>query len=403
MGIPSRKPLHARHRDGPDRRNDRREAAAEQPLGRGRTPARLRFPTRLKAPLLAALALAAATAGAAAQSLRIATYDADLSRRGPGLMLRDIAAGKDAQAEAAAAAVAAVAPDILLLTGIDFDHDGAALDAFAGLLSARGLDYPYRFARRPNSGMATGLDLDGDGRAGAPRDAQGFGRFAGQNGMAILSRLPIDAEGARDFSDFLWRDLPGGLIADAGLAPEAVAIQRLSSTAHWDVPVILPDGGRLHLLAFRATPPVFDGPEDRNGRRNHDETAFWLRYLDGALPWAPPTAPFVILGNANLDPVDGDGRPAALAALLSDPRLRDPAPRGDHRRAEPGHRGDPALDTALFPDGPGGLRLDYVLPSAGLGVIAAGVLWPAEDAALAATLAQASRHRPVWVEIDLPR
>lgn len=317
-------------------------------------------------------------------------------------MLRDILRG-DPQAEAAAAVIAAAAPDILLLTGIDYDHDLMALAAFAGLLSALGRDYPFRFAARPNSGMTTGLDLDGDGRKGGARDAQGFGRFAGEGGMAILSRLPIDTEGVRDFSAFLWRDLPGALIAGAGPDAEAAAMQRLSTTAHWDVPVILPDGGRLHLLAFRATPPVFDGPEDRNGRRNHDEAAFWLRYLDGALPWAPPAAPFVILGNANLDPADGDGRPAALSALLSDPRLHDPAPRGDHRRAEPGHRGDPALDTALFSGGPGGLRLDYVLPSAGLGVIAAGVLWPAEDTALAATLAQASRHRPVWVEIDLPR
>lgn len=316
-------------------------------------------------------------------------------------MLRDILRG-DPQAEAAAAVIAAAAPDILLLTGIDYDHDLMALAAFAGLLSALGRDYPFRFAARPNSGMTTGLDLDGDGRRGGARDAQGFGRFAGEGGMAILSRLPIDTEGVRDFSAFLWRDLPGALIAGAGPDAEAAAMQRLSTTAHWDVPVILPDGGRLHLLAFRATPPVFDGPEDRNGRRNHDEAAFWLRYLDGALPWAPPAAPFVILGNANLDPADGDGRPAALSALLSDPRLHDPAPRGDHRRAEPGHRGDPALDTALFSGGPGGLRLDYVLPSAGLGVIAAGVLWPAEDTALAATLAQASRHRPVWVEIDLP-
>lgn len=348
------------------------------------------------------------TAPATAESLRIATYDADLSREGPGLMLRDISRG-DPQAAAAAAVIAAAAPDILLLTGIDFDHDLVALAAFAGLLSAQGQDYPYRFARRPNSGMATGIDLDGDGQAGTPRDAQGFGRFAGEGGMAILSRLPIAGDEARDFSDFLWRDLPAGLIADAGLSPEAVAVQRLSTTAHWDVPVVLPDGGRLHLLAYRATPPVFDGPEDRNGRRNHDETAFWLRYLDGALPWAPPAQHFVVLGDANLDPVDGDGRPAALAALLA--RLTDPRPAGAGARAaaalqggaNAGQAGDPALDTADWNDageGPGNLRVDYVLPSADLRVRGAGVWWPrpGEAADLAAA---ASRHRLVWVDLDL--
>lgn len=326
-------------------------------------------------------------------------------------MLRDILRG-DPQAGAVAAVIAGAAPDIVLLTGIDFDHDLLALVAFAGLVAAQGQDYPYRFATRPNSGMATGLDLDGDGRRGGARDAQGFGRFAGEGGMAILSRLPIDAGSVRDFGGFLWRDLPGAQIAKAGLGAEAAAVQRLSTTAHWDVPVLLPGGGRLHLLAFRATPPVFDGPEDRNGRRNHDETAFWLRYLDGALPWAPPAPPFVILGNANLDPEDGDGRPDALAALLASPAIRDPRPASAGGRAaaaeggaNAGQAGDGALDTADWADageGPGNLRVDYVLPSADLALRDAGVWWPAPGAAGAEAVAAASRHRLVWVDVDLP-
>src|SRR5690606_22838280 len=146
----------------------------------------------------------------------------------------------------------------------------------------------HRFAFRPNTGRATGLDLDGDGRLGGPGDAQGYGRFDGEGGMLILSRFPIESAAALDFSGFLWVDLPGGLSAEAALGPEAIGRQRLSTTGHWDVPVVMPDGARLRLLAFAATPPVFDGPEDRNGRRNHDETVFWLRYLEGRLPWPPP-------------------------------------------------------------------------------------------------------------------
>ena len=46
--------------------------------------------------------------------------------------------------------------------------------------------------------------------------------------------------------------------------------------------------------------------------------------------------------------------------------------------------------------------MDYILPSADLTVTAAGVLWPPDSDPLAATLAQASRHRPVWVDIILP-
>lgn len=300
---------------------------------------------------------------------------------------------------AALQVIAALDADILLLTKVDYDRGLMALGLLADQLAAMGHPYPYRFAFRPNTGLQTGLDLDGDGRLGEPDDAQGWGRFSGEAGMAILSRLPIDEAAAQDYSIFLWANLPDALMP-VETSPEVKAIQRLSTTGHWDVP-ILTRSGPLHLLAFHASPPVFDGPEDRNGRRNHDEAAFWRHYLDGALPMPPPSAPFVLLGDANLDPVDGEGITAGITALLADPAVRDAEPRAQILRAEPAHRGDPALDTALYPD-IGGLRLDYVLPSAGLSVMAAGVLWPPDSDPLAASLAGASRHFPVWLDISLP-
>lgn len=295
--------------------------------------------------------------------------------------------------------IVALDADILLLTGFDYDAGNAALDAFAMALMQAGADYPHRFALRPNSGVPTGLDLDGNGRLGEARDAQGYGRFPGAEGMALLSRLPLETALATDLSAMLWRDLPDAIPPPM---PDAVAeIQRLSSTGHWILPVALPDGGRLNLLMWDATPPVFDGPEDRNGRRNHDETAVWSRLLEGRLPVAAPAPPFVIMGDASLDPADGDGLPDALLALMAHPLVQDPGPHGSHGRAEPAHDGDPALDTALY-DGIGGLRVDYVLPSADLAVMAAGVMWPAPDQPLSGVLAQASRHRPVWVDVTLP-
>ena len=337
----------------------------------------------------------------------MATFNADLTREGPGLLLRDIRTAKDPQVEAAAGVIAAAAPDVILLTGIDYDLDGVALAAFAARIAAAGVAYPHRFTARPNTGLATGLDLDGDGRLGGPGDAQGFGRFAGEGGMAVLSRLPLGQ--AVDHSAFLWRDLPGNLMAGAGLTDEVAAVQRLSTTGHWAVPVDLPDGGQITLLAWLATPPVFDGPEDRNGRRNHDEAAFWLRLLDGDLPFAPPEAPFVLLGDANLDPVDGEGRAEALMALLGDARLQDVRPESPGAAAagqggaNARHKGPAALDTADWPDdpGPGNMRVDYVLPSAGLAVEQAGVWWPAPGPA-ADQAAAASRHRLVYVDISLP-
>ncbi|MFM2367451.1 MAG: hypothetical protein RIR95_2059, partial [Pseudomonadota bacterium] len=64
--------------------------------------------------------------------------------------------------------------------------------------------------------------------------------------------------------------------------------------------------------------------------------------------------------------------------------------------------GDPLLDTALYFPGPGGLRVEVILPSAELQVIGSGVLWPAGSDPFAATLALASRHRPVWVDVTQP-
>jgi hypothetical protein len=311
---------------------------------------------------------------------------------------------------AAAAVIAAARPDILVLTGFDWDLDLLALAAFNALLAQRGAGFDHRVALRPNTGLMTDADLDGDGRLRGPGDAQGWGRFSGEGGMAVLSRLPIERDRVRDLSALLWRDLPGNQIAGAGLSPEAAGLQRLSATGHWIVPVRLPDGRDLTLMAWHATPPVFDGPEDRNGRRNHDETALWLRLLDGDLDMPPPGPPFVILGDANLDPADGDGRAAALRALLSDPRLTDPRPVSDGGRAAAaaGHKGDPARDTADWPEtddsgkpGPGNLRVDYVLPSAGLAVTASGVWWPAPGDPAAAEAALASRHRLVWVDVKL--
>ena len=333
-----------------------------------------------------------------AETLRIATYDVELSQRGPGLLYAAILKN-DPQVLAVQQVIAAAHPDILLLTGFDYDADLVALTAFADGLAALGQPYPHRFARRPNTGMATGLDLDGDGELGGPGDAQGWGRYSGAQGMAVLSRYPVEATAARDFSATLWRDLPGARLPD-GMTADAAAVQRLSTTAHWDVPVAAP-GGVIHLLAFAATTPVFDGPEDRNGLRNADEIGFWRAYLDGKLPWQPP-ADFVILGLANLDPAKGSGRRNAIRALLSDPRLHDPAPESLGGGADTADFPEP--DDPLKP-GPGNLRVDYVLPSLSLSLQGAGVVWPAPDepaqAALAAAVTTASRHRLVWVDVGL--
>jgi endonuclease/exonuclease/phosphatase family metal-dependent hydrolase len=157
----------------------------------------------------------------------------------------------------------------------------------------------------------------------------------------------------------------------------------------------------LHLLISAATPPVFDGPEDRNGRRNADETVFWTQLLNGAIGVPAPPAPFVLIGQPNLDPHKGQGNRASLNALLSDPKLQDPKPRGVMGHEAFGGEVFSAGDTWVSKTG-WGLRLDMVLPSSDLKVTGAGVLWPAPSDPLAAVLETASDHRPVWVTIALP-
>lgn len=340
----------------------------------------------------------------------------ELTRRGPGLLLRDILKGKDPQIDAVVQVLAHVAPDVVLLTGIDWDYGNHALTALADALKTQGQPYEHLFALRPNSGMATTLDLDGDGRTGGPGDAQGYGRFMGHGGMAILSKLPVMAEAAQDFSALLWTDLPNALLPEMNGTPfpsaEAIAQQRLSSVGHWAVPIQTNGGQQITLLAYAANPPVFDGPEDRNGKRNHDENMLWANFLNGNFPSPAPTTPVILLGNANLDPVDGDGLHDAINTLRAHPRLQDPQPRSTggaeaaktQAGANENHIGDPALDTADWRDigGPGNLRVSYVLPDSALSVIASGIFWPMPDAPLFDLLTgeDAPRHHLVWVDIE---
>ena len=209
--------------------------------------------------------------------------------------------------------------------------------------------------------------MDGDGRKGGPRDAQGFGYFSGQGGQAILSRYPLTL--IQDKSDVLWRDAVDSLI----VSNDSVgAAQRLSSTAHWAVRANI-GKARLTLLTLAATPPIFDGPEDRNGRRNHDEVLLWYHILND------PEGAFaedrvVLLGNFNLDPERGAGLRQAAARVLDHPKLQDPLP----------------SQTTVSWERSGDMRMSYVLPDRALQVSKAQVMPPTSEA---------GPHRLVWVDL----
>lgn len=321
-----------------------------------------------------------------ADSLRVASYNTNLERDGPGLLLRDIQR-QDEQVTAVAQVIARVAPDIIALQGFDHDHDLIALTEFADLLATMGAVYPHRLALRPNSGWMTGLDLDGDGRFGGPRDAQSYGRYSGHSGMALLSRVPILNDQVRDLSDGLWADLADPPPSVLPVVQQTV--QRLSTVGHWMVPVQT-DQGPVTLILFHATPPVFDGPEDRNGHRNADELRLVAQMIDGV--FGAPAGPVVVLGDANSDPQLGEGHKPALRRLLDHPQLQDPWRGNDVATVHWTRLGE--------------MRVDYVLPDRAFAIVGKGVHWPragpvddVDKTAQPPPAVVASHHRLVWVDV----
>ena len=367
--------------------------------------------------LLTAVALSTWTPLGAQETIRIATFNVSLYGQSSGEVLARLQKNDDAQAKSIAAIVQKVRPDILLLNEIDFDEAGSSLDRFADDYVANGvtgIDYPHRLAIPSNTGIGSGLDLNGNGVTTDANDAWGYGTYPGQYAMAILSQFPIKMDAIRSFQTFRWRELPGAMCPlnpvthQPYYSDAAWARLRLSSKNHIDVPIQL-DHRTLHLLASHPTPPVFDGVADRNGCRNHDEIRFWTDYLGGTNAThliddlgirggLAEDALFVVAGDLNSDPLAGDSRRNAIQALLSHPRIQDPNPASPGAAEATG--GTKSNATAWF-GGNRSMRVDYVLPSRDFNVQKAAVFWPTRDSE-DHHLMNASDHRLVWVEVELP-
>lgn len=359
---------------------------------------------------------------------RFATFNVSLYRESQGELKQELSIGQSQQPAKIAEIIQRIRPDVLLLNEFDYDESGEALKSFQkNYLSVaqreqQPIEYPYTFIAPSNTGIDSGLDFDSDGDLGTPQDAFGYGLFPGQYGMAVLSKYPIRYEDVRTFQNFLWKDMPDPKwpidpeTGESYYSDEVKQIFRLSSKSHWDVPIEI-DGEVIHLLASHPTPPVFDGPEDRNGCRNHDEIRFWSDYISGAdYPYddqgrrkgLAEGSKFVIAGDKNADPFDGDSRDDAAKLLTEHPLVNNSVtPRstgGVHysqaqAAANLSHVGDPAHDTADFNPGVGNLRVDYCLPSKQLEIVQSGVFWPTPDED-GGDLMDATDHRMVWVDVD---
>lgn len=344
-----------------------------------------------------------------ARTIRVATYNVALSQTSEGRLAALLRTGTNVSAKRVAEVVQIVQPDVLLLNEFDYDANGTGATRmnerfFNVSQNGRSAqNYPYRYVAISNTGIHSGFDLDnngvvddtpGDQSYGG--DAFGFGEFPGKFAMAVFSKFPIDADAVRTFEEVLWRDMPGNLIPPEFYTADEQEVLRVSSKSHWDVPIEVL-GTRFHFLVSHPTPPVFDGPEDRNGRRNHDEIRLWADYLTpGSADYLggglDEGERFVIAGDQNADPTRGDSVNAAINQLLDHPRVS-----GDF---VPGRTGDVSasnrFDTATFR-----LRVDYVLPSKiGFQIEDGAVFWPTGSQE-GANLVTVSDHRLVYLDLKL--
>eukprot|EP00775_Hariotina_reticulata_P012942 gene12942-13070_t len=321
------------------------------------------------------------------------------------------------------------------------------------------LYFKHTFLAPVNTGLPSGIDFDHDGKSAGPQDCFGFGHHPGQYGMVLLSRFPIKNSAARTFQLFKWRDMPGALLPvdpDSGLpwfSQSDLQVLRLSSKSHWDVPVEVPctaadsrqggvrpsssgsDGSgkcqTVHVLLHHPTPPVFDGRERRNMLRNHDEIRLFADYVgcsacaaaaarSSSLPDGEGSdgstylyddrgmkgglasgSSFVIMGDHNADPNDGESYHHAIRQLLECPCINASYVPASEGGREAGNRRQtdktpPETKTSSFD-----LRVDYILPSRDLEVAGGAVWWPVK-ADPDSQLLEASDHRPVYLDILVP-
>ncbi len=359
-------------------------------------------------------------------TIRFASYNVSMYGNNSGELLSQLETGQQhIRLRRLAAVIKTVRPDVLVLMEVDYDAEGKILDLFRQNLLSISLDgfeaieYPYAYQIETNTGLLSEVDIDGNGNIALPNDAYGFGNYEGQYASAILSKYPIDVENQRSFQKFLWKDMPEANLpvnvdGTSYYSEEVLDVFRLSSKNHIDLPLQIAENKTIHALISHPTPPVFDGAEDRNGKRNHDEIKLWADYISnenylvddkdiqGGLN---DSNSFVIFGDLNADPNDGDSFNNAINQLLTHHRVNQdvtsgmliPASTGgaEHNQTA-NHTGDPAYDTSFF-----GLRIDYVIPSNDLNVIESGVFWPASNEEGHELIQDnaASDHLLVWVDV----
>jgi len=375
-------------------------------------------------------------------AIRVATFNVE------DIRTEDLKNPDNPRLKRIAAIIQEIRPDIILINEIAYDQPGSPGFNEGDAPGQNGRRLVENFLKKPqgrdlkplsfqafmapsNTGLNSGHDLNNNGSSvttfpqppgaepnGTPgrqtpegreygNDSWGFGTFPGQYAMTLLvsDRFKIIENRVRTFRKFPWRDMPNALLpldpqtGKPWYSEEEIAEFPLSSKSHWDVPVQLPNGTVLHLLCSHPTPPAFDGEEQRNKKRNHDEIRFWADYLSDADYMADDNGksggyhsqdPFLILGDLNADPTGGNSLDNPIQKFLLDhPRIQ-----GEFVPRAASMEGPDADNTSDW-----GMRVDYVLPSQELKIVDGGVWRYQQDA----EKYPVSDHFPVWLDVVVPQ
>lgn len=329
--------------------------------------------------------------------VRVATLHAEISGGSSAEVLEELDGGMHPQARVLAETVQLNAPDVLVLTGLSYDEQQQIAQTVneeylsRGQNGQTGIRYSHVYTAQTNSGIDSGADLDGDGRVGGPADALGYGRYAGERGMAVFSVYPIAEDEVRTFQDFRWQDMPGNSMPQDEFSELEKSVLRLPSTSLWDIPLEVPGKlGHVHVVATDLTSPP--APTTPDVARSEDQRRMvaefvsgeaWYLYDDeGTYGGLNVGTQFVVAGSlADAQELQTwpDQQVPQLSSLLRGNTIQDPAPEAITEEPLPQRRdaeADPRSTHGLT--GGTAVRSSYVLPAAALAVESSGVFWPAE-------------------------
>ncbi|SDK14283.1 Endonuclease/Exonuclease/phosphatase family protein [Ferrimonas sediminum] len=236
-------------------------------------------------------------------TIRFATYHADMEFSDYNQALSETGSGNEPRLQNVAEVIQRARPDVLLVTGFSGadglggeEYRKRALELFVSeyLNQAQDPDldavsYPYLYLANSNSGIPVLDDLNKDGSAPGtlPFDAKGYGHYAGEKSFALLSRYALDENNVRTYRQLEWKRVP---TADGQQKPQDGSGNDWFASETWnslplmdtnfvDIPMKLPDGRIVQLLATYLGEPAEVDASNRAYMRNRAQVEFVADYI----------------------------------------------------------------------------------------------------------------------------